>query len=173
MNQQQQLLNQDVAIHPTAAIDDINRIENATQTSHPLNTGNGVIANKTQRTTQTSHSQSGGHHNGTSLWMKKPENTSNSNQSAVSSSTSEYGSSSSDGSHQYPHYGKLGRPVADKNAFIQSDSSSRHWQNTMTPAERAKQLAEEMDQALNERRRSSSDASKSLKIGGAKDIKLD
>jgi hypothetical protein len=162
-------MNNNTSIHPTATAEDINRISNVTDASHPLDTGNNTqdIQRNTSNMTQTSHTTTSGHNNNTRLRTKDPEII-----SAVSSTPSEYGSS--DGSHRSPHAaGSLGRPVADKNAFIQYDTR-RHWQNTMTPAERAKRLAEEMDRNLDERRRSSADdAGKSLKIGGVKDIKLD
>ncbi|KAL7320385.1 hypothetical protein PS15m_000281 [Mucor circinelloides] len=120
------------------------------------------------------------------VWMKKPQTmaTGLDNQqqqqqqqqrdtsSAVSSTPSEYGSD--DTSHRSPHANQNSseRPVADRDAFIQADQNQ--WQNKMSPAERAKQLAAEMDQTIDRRRTSTgSIGDKILKIGGKKEYKLD
>ncbi|OAD01408.1 hypothetical protein MUCCIDRAFT_165291 [Mucor lusitanicus CBS 277.49] len=118
------------------------------------------------------------------VWMKKPEAMAattglgdlNQQQrdanSAISSTPSEYGSD--DTSHRSPHANQSSseRPVADRDAFIQADQNQ--WQNKMSPAERAKQLAAEMDQKIDRRRTSTgSIGDKILKIGGKKEYKLD
>ncbi|CAO0789628.1 unnamed protein product [Mucor circinelloides] len=116
------------------------------------------------------------------VWIKKPQamGTGLDNQqqqqrdtiSAVSSTPSEYGSD--DTSHRSPHANQSSseRPVADRDAFIQADQNQ--WQNKMSPAERAKQLAAEMDQNIDRRRTSTgSIGDKILKIGGKKEYKLD
>jgi hypothetical protein len=108
---------------------------------------------------QVSHNKYGG-----AVWMKKPETVTNDKEtmSAISSTRSEYGSSDGNSSTHSQ------RPVADKDAFIQSGDTRQHWQYNMTPAERAKQLAAEM----NETHRRSSAEEKKLKIGGQKELKL-
>ncbi|KAK4517718.1 uncharacterized protein ATC70_001060 [Mucor velutinosus] len=124
------------------------------------------------------------------VWMKKPEamaagttattttaglddlHQQRDTSSAVSSTPSEYGSD--DTSHRSPHANQSSseRPVADRDAFIQADQSQ--WQNKMSPAERAKQLAAEMNQNIDRRRTSTgSVGDKILKIGGKKEYKLD
>lgn len=130
--------------HP-ATVDDVNRTGSLTQTSHPVE---------------------GASNNNANVMMKNPGN--NTGASAVSSTPSEYGS---DDSNSRRSSGSSPRPVADKNAFIKSNEVDKHWQNNMTPAERAKQLGEEMDQTLKERRKSSSSSNsqeKTMKIAGKK-----
>lgn len=117
-------------------------------------------------------------HNG-GVWMKKPQEMSGATGeqkdsiSAVSSTPSEYGSENT--SHRSPHANQSSeRPVADRDAFIQSNEVNQQWQTKMSPAERAKQLAAEMDQNIDRRRSSGgSIGEKILKIGGKKEYKLD
>ncbi|CEP08199.1 hypothetical protein [Parasitella parasitica] len=112
------------------------------------------------------------------VWMKKPQASAGSyvqekdNSSAISSTPSEYGSD--DTSHRSPHVSQSSeRPVADRDAFIQPDQVQQHWQTRMTPAERAKELAAEMNQNVDRRRSSSSSfGDKILKLGGKKEYKL-
>lgn len=135
-----------------------------------------------QSSGMNSQSRNGG------VWIKKPEamaagattgvddlrqqQKQRDTSSAVSSTPSEYGSD--DTSHRSPHANQSSseRPVADRDAFIQADQNQ--WQNKMSPAERAKQLAAEMDQNIDRRRTSTgSIGDKILKIGGKKEYKLD
>lgn len=135
--------------HP-ATVDDLNRSGSLTQTSNPVE---------------------GTHNNNANLMMKSPGN--NTGISAVSSTRSEYGS---DDNSSRRSSGSSPRPVADKNAFIKNGEVDKHWQNNMTPAERAKQLGEEMDRTLKERRKSNSSSdsqhNKTVKIGGKKELNL-
>ncbi|KAI8080295.1 uncharacterized protein B0P05DRAFT_540746 [Gilbertella persicaria] len=85
----------------------------------------------------------------------------------MSSTRSEYGSDNSS------RHSQANRPVADKEAFIQPNQSKQHWQSNMSPAERAKKLADEMDKSLEQRRASAGEGDKMLKIGGKKEYKLD
>ncbi|KAL9543727.1 hypothetical protein MBANPS3_007975 [Mucor bainieri] len=144
-------------------------------------------------TTNDLDQSSGGVHPQSRVWMKKPEaagthagatatatagglddlhQQQRDTSSAVSSTPSEYGSD--DTSHRSPHANQSSseRPVADRDAFIQADQNQ--WQSKMSPAERAKQLAAEMDQNIDCRRTSTgSIGDKILKIGGKKEYKLD
>ncbi|KAI8641656.1 hypothetical protein BD408DRAFT_417705 [Parasitella parasitica] len=112
------------------------------------------------------------------VWMKKPQASSGAvkeqkdRSSAISSTPSEYGSD--DTSNRSPHAGQSNeRPVADKDAFIQSDLGQQHWQSRISPAERAKELAAEMNQNVDRRRSSTSSiGDKILKLGGKKEYKL-
>ncbi|KAI9483132.1 MAG: hypothetical protein EXX96DRAFT_556989, partial [Benjaminiella poitrasii] len=93
--------------------------------------------------------------------------------STMSSTRSEYGSSD-ESSRRSPHASQSSqRPVADKDAFIQPDSQ-RQWQSSISPAQRAKELASEMKQNIEERRRSSvnSGDEKILRIGGNKEFRI-
>ncbi|KAI7870497.1 uncharacterized protein EV154DRAFT_392216, partial [Mucor mucedo] len=87
---------------------------------------------------------------------------------AVSSTPSEYGSSSDNMSPRTASSQDM--PVADKNAFIESNATKKHWQHSMSPAARAKELGAEMQQVLQTRK---SPERKSLKIGEKKEYKLD
>lgn len=89
------------------------------------------------------------------------------NISNVSSTRSEYGSD--DTSHRSPHVGKQQRPVADRDAFIQPEDTQQYVQNNMNPAERAKELADEMKHNA---KRSASNDEKILRIGGQKEFNL-
>ncbi|KAI9261946.1 hypothetical protein EDC94DRAFT_500051, partial [Helicostylum pulchrum] len=91
---------------------------------------------------------------------------------AISSTPSEYGSSDDNTSPRTSN-AKRAPLTADKNAFIQSNDTKKHWQNNMSPADRSKELAKEMDSIIKDRRRSSDDQDKSLKIGEKKEFKLD
>ncbi|KAI8331608.1 hypothetical protein EDC96DRAFT_32421 [Choanephora cucurbitarum] len=71
------------------------------------------------------------------------------------------------------HQQRTERPVADKDAFIQPHETKQHLQSNISPAERAKQLASEMDKTFEERRKSADEGDKLLKIGDKKEIKLE
>lgn len=81
-----------------------------------------------------------------------------------SSTTSEYGSSSSSQQVSSPHSSQ--RPVADRDAFIQDKDTQQYYQHNLNPLERAKELAAEMKSTREERRKSFGE--KFLKIGGGK-----
>lgn len=59
-----------------------------------------------------------------------------------------------------------GRPVADRDAFIQEKDTQQYFQHNLNPLERAKELAAEMKSTREERRKSFGE--KFLKIGGGK-----
>lgn len=88
--------------------------------------------------------------------------------SAVSSTPSEYGSSEDNMSPRTASSQDM--PVADKNAFIETNTTKKHWQHSMSPAARAKELGAEMHHVLQSRK---SPKRKSLKIGEKKEYKLD
>lgn len=91
--------------------------------------------------------------------------------SNISSTPSEYGSD--DTSHRSPHLGhqqqQQQRPVADRDAFIQEKDTNQYLQNSMNPAERAKELAKEMK---NGAVRTASGDEKLLRVGGKKEFNL-
>lgn len=127
-------------------VQDINHSENMTPTSHPVSSNNN-----------------------TSLWTKQSEHVKDKDGiSSVSSTPSEYGSSDDNISHRTDNSRDI--PVADKNAFIQSNDTKKHWQHSMSPAARAKELGVEMDHVIHGRK---STENKSLKIGETKEYKLD
>ncbi|OBZ82279.1 hypothetical protein A0J61_09670 [Choanephora cucurbitarum] len=80
--------------------------------------------------------------------------------------------SATQGSHT-AHHQRTERPVADKDAFIQPNETKQHLQSNISPAERAKQLASEMDKTFEERRKSADEGDKLLKIGDKKEFKLE
>ncbi|KAG2231418.1 hypothetical protein INT48_003656 [Thamnidium elegans] len=148
-NNQRMAADSKTGIHPTT-VEDTNRSTNLTQTSNPV---------------------PGHHNNNTSISAKNHLNNKD-GLSAISSTPSEYGSSDDNTSPRTSNT-KRAPLTADKNAFIQSNDTKKHWQNNMSPADRSKELAKEMDSIIKDRRRSSDDHDKSLKIGEKKEFKLD
>lgn len=135
-----------------------NHLSNMSPTEDPHLPG----GHQSSNTTSTSHPISG--NNETSLLIKAEHLENRDGVSSISSTPSEYGSSDSNISpRQKP-------PVADKNAFIESNHTKKNWQHSMSPADRAKKLGAEMEEVLQTHK---SPERKFLKIGENKEYKLD
>ncbi|KAI8356653.1 hypothetical protein BD560DRAFT_406509 [Blakeslea trispora] len=132
--------------HPTTT-DSLYEQNSMSHLEQPAQTGNHPTT-LNDVTQQSSTHQPG-------VYMKKPED-------AMHSSTqAEHGNTEKQ------------RPVADQDAFIQPHQTKQHLQSNISPAERAKQLASEMDKTFEERRKSADEGDKLLKIGGKKEYKLE